>query len=60
MQPRGLDRVLAWNPAWPGNRIGLAKWLFDPANPLTADEVEAKAKASRTALYEVTRERSRP
>jgi hypothetical protein len=34
--PRGLSRVLAWNPAWPDNRIGLARWLFDPKNPLTA------------------------
>jgi hypothetical protein len=34
--PRGLNQVLAWNPAWPENRLGLAQWLFDPKNPLTA------------------------
>ena len=34
--PRGLDQVLPWNPAWPENRLGLAQWLFDPMNPLTA------------------------
>jgi hypothetical protein len=28
--------VLAWNPAWPENRLGLAQWLFDAKNPLTA------------------------
>ncbi|MBT3668218.1 MAG: DUF1553 domain-containing protein, partial [Opitutae bacterium] len=25
-----------WNPEWPKNRLGLAKWLVDPENPLTA------------------------
>jgi hypothetical protein len=34
--PRGLNQVLPWNPAWPENRLGLAQWLFDPKNPLTA------------------------
>jgi hypothetical protein len=34
--PRGLNQVLAWDPAWPENRIGLAKWLFDSKNPLTS------------------------
>jgi hypothetical protein len=34
--PRGLNQVLAWNPAWPENRLGLARWLFDAKNPLTA------------------------
>jgi hypothetical protein len=34
--PRGLNQVLAWDPAWPENRVGLAKWLFDARNPLTA------------------------
>ena len=34
--PRGLTRVLEWNPAWPENRIGLSQWLFDAKNPLTA------------------------
>jgi hypothetical protein len=34
--PRGLDSVLAWDESLPRNRLGLAKWLFDPSNPLTA------------------------
>ena len=34
--PRGLNQVLPWDPAWPENRIGLARWLFDARNPLTA------------------------
>ena len=34
--PRGLNQVLPWNPAWPENRLGLAQWLFDSKNPLTA------------------------
>jgi hypothetical protein len=34
--PRGLNQVMGWNPAWPENRIGLAQWLFDAGNPLTA------------------------
>lgn len=34
--PRGLASVLPWNAAWPENRIGLAAWLFDQKNPLTA------------------------
>jgi hypothetical protein len=34
--PRGLNEVLGWNPAWSDNRLGLAQWLFDPKNPLTA------------------------
>ena len=34
--PRGLNQVLPWNPAWPENRLGLAQWLFDAKNPLTA------------------------
>jgi hypothetical protein len=33
---RGLESVLAWDDALPKNRLGLAKWLFDPRNPLTA------------------------
>jgi hypothetical protein len=28
--------VLAWDDALPQNRLGLARWLFDPQNPLTA------------------------
>jgi hypothetical protein len=25
-----------WNPNWPKNRLGLARWLTDPAHPLTS------------------------
>ena len=28
--------VLAWDKTWPRNRLGLARWLTDPRNPLTA------------------------
>jgi hypothetical protein len=34
--PRGLESVLPWDESWPQNRLGLAKWLFDARNPLTA------------------------
>ncbi len=34
--PRGLESVLPWDESLPQNRLGLAKWLFDPRNPLTA------------------------
>jgi hypothetical protein len=34
--PQGLAQVFPWNPTWPRNRLGLARWLFDPGNPLTA------------------------
>jgi hypothetical protein len=34
--PRGLDTILRWKPSWPENRLGLAQWLFDAQNPLTA------------------------
>jgi hypothetical protein len=34
--PHGLDAVLPWDESLPPNRVGLAKWLFDPRNPLTA------------------------
>ena len=33
---RGMDFVLPWDESLPGNRLGLAQWLFDPDNPLTA------------------------
>lgn len=26
----------AWNSSWPNNRLGLARWLVDPAHPLTS------------------------
>ena len=36
LQP-GTPAVLgAWNEAWPRNRLGFARWLMDPAHPLTA------------------------
>ena len=28
--------MLAWDDSWPRNRLGLARWLFDPRQPLTA------------------------
>jgi hypothetical protein len=34
--PHGLERIFPWNDAWPKNRLGLVKWLFDPKQPLTA------------------------
>jgi hypothetical protein len=34
--PHGLDAVLKWDEQLPQNRLGLARWLFDPRNPLTA------------------------
>jgi hypothetical protein len=36
VQPRGLSQIFPWSPSLPENRLGLAAWLFDPANPLTA------------------------
>jgi hypothetical protein len=36
VQPRGLSQIYPWNPKLPENRLGLAQWLFDPKNPLTA------------------------
>ncbi len=36
VQPRGLDSAFAWDESLPANRLGLARWLFDPAHPLTA------------------------
>ena len=36
VEPRGLESVMAWNDSRPGNRLGLAQWLFDASNPLTA------------------------
>jgi hypothetical protein len=34
--PRGLDAVFPWDKSLPPNRLGLARWLFDARNPLTA------------------------
>jgi hypothetical protein len=36
VEPQGLGSVLEWNESWPRNRLGLARWLFDPKQPLTA------------------------
>jgi hypothetical protein len=36
VEPQGLSSVLAWDESWPRNRLGLARWLFDPKQPLTA------------------------
>ena len=36
VQPTTPEAVLAFNENLPKNRLGLAEWIFDPANPLTA------------------------
>jgi len=37
VKPAGLDRVFSWKPSkYAPNRLGLAEWLFDPENPVTA------------------------
>ncbi|HEU4625235.1 MAG TPA: DUF1553 domain-containing protein [Steroidobacteraceae bacterium] len=36
VKPQGLPRVFAWNEKLPRDRLGLAQWLMDPKNPLTA------------------------
>ena len=36
VQPQAPSRVFPWSDKLPRNRLGLAKWLFDPKNPLTA------------------------
>jgi hypothetical protein len=36
VEPRGLDVVFAWNDTLSRTRLGLAQWLFDARNPLTA------------------------
>ena len=33
---QALTQVFAWNDKLPRNRLGLAQWLFDPKQPLTA------------------------
>ncbi|MFN0067458.1 MAG: PSD1 and planctomycete cytochrome C domain-containing protein [Limisphaerales bacterium] len=30
------EKLFEWRGDWPANRLGLAKWLLDPSNPLTA------------------------
>ena len=34
--PKGLEAVFPWDASLPQNRLGLARWLFDPKHPLTA------------------------
>lgn len=36
VSPKGLEAVLPWDASLPENRLGLARWLFDPKHPLTA------------------------
>jgi hypothetical protein len=36
VQPEALSQIFAWNASLPRNRLGLARWLFDPKHPLTA------------------------
>ena len=36
LQPSVPEVIGGWKKEWPVNRIGLAKWLTDPAHPLTA------------------------
>lgn len=33
---QAFDQIFPWDPSLPNNRLGLAQWLFDPQNPLTA------------------------
>jgi hypothetical protein len=36
VKAQGPQRVFAWSDKLPRNRLGLAAWLFDPKNPITA------------------------
>jgi hypothetical protein len=36
VKAQALPRVFAWNDKLPRNRLGLAEWMFDPKNPITA------------------------
>ncbi|WP_298712411.1 DUF1549 and DUF1553 domain-containing protein [Chitinophaga sp.] len=36
VQPGTPVSVMPFSPSYPSNRLGLASWLFDPKNPLTA------------------------
>ena len=36
LQPATPPVLGPWNDQWPRNRLGLARWLVDPAHPLTA------------------------
>jgi hypothetical protein len=33
---RALPRIFPWDESLPRNRVGLARWLFDPKHPLTS------------------------
>jgi Protein of unknown function (DUF1553)/Protein of unknown function (DUF1549)/Concanavalin A-like lectin/glucanases superfamily/Planctomycete cytochrome C len=36
VEPQGLNQIFPWDASLPRNRLGLARWLFDLKNPLTA------------------------
>jgi hypothetical protein len=36
VKPQGIPRVFPWSDKLPRDRLGLAEWLFDPKQPLTA------------------------
>ena len=36
VDPGAPEAIMPWSDKWPRNRYGLAQWLFDPDNPLTA------------------------
>ena len=36
VEPGTPESILPFNPGYPKNRLGLAQWLFDRSNPLTA------------------------
>ena len=36
LEPATPSVLGEWNEKWPRNRLGLARWLLDPAHPLTA------------------------
>ncbi|WP_276165513.1 PSD1 and planctomycete cytochrome C domain-containing protein [Zobellia alginiliquefaciens] len=36
VEPGTPESLNAWNTSWPANRLGLAQWIVDKKNPLTA------------------------
>ncbi len=36
VEGQAFEQIFPWDDALPNNRLGLAQWLFDPQNPLTA------------------------